>query len=306
MLDQYVFGSCERISPEAPVPILKARKNEWRMGGAANVAAGFSALEASSVLIGVCGKDDEAKHFERLLAADDYISAKLVGSCHRPTTVKSRFLVGSHQMFRVDKEEASDLRPEDESALLDRFYSAFEDTGLVVLSDYNKGTLTSRVLAQIVEVSSAAGIPTIVDPKVKDFSRYQGVSFIKPNRKEAEQATGITISDYDSLYKASELIADITKAEAVITTLSEDGVGVYDGSSLSIIPTRAKSVFDVTGAGDTFLAAFSYNYLKTGDVLQSSEFANLAAAIVVEKIGSATASLEEIAKIKSELSIYEH
>jgi D-beta-D-heptose 7-phosphate kinase/D-beta-D-heptose 1-phosphate adenosyltransferase len=305
MLDHYLWGNCNRISPEAPVPVVNIKDEEWRLGGAANVAINLVELGANSTLIGVCGKDDHADQFDTLLKNNSFINNRLFKTDSRPTTVKSRVLVGGHQMLRIDREKTFALNIEEENAVLKHFYNEVEQTDIILISDYNKGVLTKKVLGQIFKTSRELNKPTIVDPKSADFSRYKGASFIKPNRKEAELATSIQIIDFNSLEQASKTINDITESDAVITTLSEDGVGLYVNGHLQIIPTKAQKVYDVTGAGDTYLAAFAYKYWATSDIFAACEFANLAAAVVVAKIGSAAASLEEINQMKIELSAYE-
>lgn len=302
MLDHYLFGECSRISPEAPVPVVSIKKEEWRLGGAANVANNLVALNANCALIGISGKDYVAQ-FGLLLGNNALIKSNLHKSGNRSTIVKSRVLVGGHQMIRLDRETLIPLSEQEENALLKSFYKEINDTDIVLLSDYNKGMLSENVLKAVFKASKALNIPTIVDPKSADFSKYSGTYFIKPNKREAEQATGIEIKDKLSLERASQKITELTGAKTVMTTLSEQGVALYNNGYLQVIPTRARKVFDVTGAGDTYLAAFAYEYVNTKEIISACEFANFAAAVVVAKIGSSTATLEEINQIKAELCV---
>jgi len=305
MLDHYLFGECCRISPEAPVPIVNIKKEEWRLGGAANVANNLVALNTNPTLIGIYGNDAGGDQLKLLLSNNKLRKDRLYKSNNRLTIVKSRVLVGSHQMIRLDKENISLLSNEEEKEVLDIFFEEVENADAVLVSDYNKGLLTESLLKSVFESCSRLNIPSILDPKSNDFSKYKGATFIKPNRKEAEQAAGIKIQDKRSLQIASETIKKITCAKAVITTLSEDGMGLYMNDQLSIIPTKAQKVFDVTGAGDTCLAAFAYEYMLTNDANLACEFANDAAAVVVAKVGSATASIEEIDRIRNGVYNYE-
>jgi rfaE bifunctional protein kinase chain/domain len=306
MLDHYLVGECTRISPEAPVPVVNIMKEEWRLGGAANVANNVRALGMNCTLIGLCGQDTAAYKLDELLSKDKSVYSKIYKSQKRPTIVKSRVLVGGHQMIRLDKENVSPLNKEEENNLLKTIVSEVDSADLILISDYCKGILSGEILAAIFKTAKILNKPTIVDPKSSDFSIYKGASIIKPNRKEAELATGIKIIDHSSLRLASKKIRDITEANMVITTLSEDGVGLFQNNTLEVIPTQAKKVFDVTGAGDTYLSAFAYQYLLTNNAIIACEFANLAAAVVISKIGSSTASIEEINQLKSEAVAYEY
>jgi D-beta-D-heptose 7-phosphate kinase/D-beta-D-heptose 1-phosphate adenosyltransferase len=306
MLDQYLIGSCSRISPEAPVPVVNIKSEEWRLGGAANVANSLFALQTNCTLVGTYGDDGNARHFDAILAQhQQYITNGLCTSSTRPTTVKTRVLVGSHQMLRVDREKTAVLNEEEETMLTQRFLNHVENADLILVSDYSKGVLSPKLLQTIFAAARELNKPTIVDPKSQNFSIYKGADFIKPNRKEAELATGLKITDRSSLEAASKMIRNITGVEAVITTLSEDGVAIYENDKLHLIPTRAQQVFDVTGAGDTYLAAFAYEYLHTADIIAACEFANAAAAVVISKIGSSTATLEEIHHLRKGVPIYE-
>jgi rfaE bifunctional protein kinase chain/domain len=302
MIDHYLLGECHRISPEAPVPVVNIKKEDWRLGGAANVANNLVALETRNTLIGIYGNDSYSNIFDQLLQNSHLTNNKLFKSNDRSTIIKSRVIVGAHQMIRLDKESNSILSEVEENSILDLLFEEIQHSDVILLSDYNKGVLTNKILKTVFEISKNTGIPTIVDPKAADFSKYKGVTFIKPNKREAEQASGIKIHDFSSLEQASLKIQEITQAEAIITTLSEDGVGVYCNENLQIIPTKAQKVFDVTGAGDTYLAAFTYEYLQTGNVFKACDFANSAAGVVVAKIGSATATLEEIHQLNVEIA----
>ncbi|HEU4472026.1 MAG TPA: bifunctional ADP-heptose synthase, partial [Flavisolibacter sp.] len=239
MLDHYLIGGCSRISPEAPVPVVVIEKEEWRLGGAANVANNLASLGVDSILVGLCGIDEPGRQLEQKLAHNSKIRGELCKIQGRPTTVKTRVLVGGHQMLRIDREETVHIHGHEESLLIDSVRTLATDCDLILISDYQKGVLSRKILQAIFKIATELGKTTIVDPKSSDFTMYKGADFIKPNRKEAELATQMKITDSISLEAASQKIAELTRARGVITTLSEDGVAVYYKGKLDIIPTRA-------------------------------------------------------------------
>ncbi|MBD1392065.1 D-glycero-beta-D-manno-heptose-7-phosphate kinase [Mucilaginibacter glaciei] len=294
MLDHYIYGNCNRISPEAPVPVVEITRESYTLGGAGNVLENLNALNCHADIIAVVGRDDNAAIVAGKLADCGSRADALIYDAARCTTVKTRVLSSNHQMIRLDRECADAVRDDvaDQiSALLKQHAGEID---ILILSDYNKGLLTPTVLAEVVAICKAAGVKTIVDPKGLDFSKYQGASIIKPNRKEASLATGIAIHDQDSLERACIKIKETTGCEAVVVTMSEDGIAIYENEQLSIIPTKALGVVDVTGAGDTVIASIAIALASGYSLTEACDFANHAAAIVVSKVGSATATLAEI------------
>jgi rfaE bifunctional protein kinase chain/domain len=303
MLDHYLFGHVDRISPEAPVPVVAISKEEYSLGGAGNVLKNSSALGAQAGLLTVTGDDPDGEHLSRLLAGHGFDRCRLIKDTSRCTTVKTRVLAVHHQMIRLDRETTHPVSEVIGQQLLVALEQTLADYDLVLLSDYHKGLLTEDLLRSIFSFCRRAGIPTILDPKGTDFSKYRGVNLIKPNKKEAALATGINISDEASLLAACKKIVEITGCDSVVITLSEDGMAIYSEGQLSLIPTRALGVVDVTGAGDTVLAALGTALASGNSLVNACDFANHAAAVVVSKLGSATATLDEINQIAPETHV---
>nr|WP_255695528.1 D-glycero-beta-D-manno-heptose-7-phosphate kinase [Pedobacter sp. MC2016-14] len=294
MIDHYIYGSCNRISPEAPVQVVEVGREEYTLGGAGNVLKNLVAFNCKVDLISVVGNDEQGKlvlqHLSDLGVAGD----GLISDDTRCTTVKSRVLASNHHLIRLDRENITAIEKSIEDNVLEIFKNKIGDFDIVLVSDYNKGLLTKNLLLELFAISKAHGKTTLVDPKGLDFAKYNGVNVIKPNKKEAALATGISIKDEESLTAACAALKDITNCDEVIVTLSEDGIAYYVGNQLTLIPTKALDVIDVTGAGDTVLASLGVS-LAAGKSLHSAcDFANHAAAIVVSKVGSAVATYDEI------------
>jgi len=294
MLDHYIYGNCNRISPEAPVPVVEITRESYTLGGAGNVLENLNALDCHAGIIAVVGRDDHAAIIADKLNECGSNSNGLIEDPTRCTTVKTRVLSSNHQMIRLDREVTDPVSESVINECSELIKQQIDNCSVLLLSDYNKGLLTADLLGEVVALCNAVGIKTIVDPKGLDFSKYQGVSIIKPNRKEASLATGIVIKDNDSLERACIKIKEITGCEAVVVTMSEDGIAIYENNELSIIPTKAMGVVDVTGAGDTVMASIAIALASGYSLKEACDFANHAAAIVVSKVGSATATLQEI------------
>lgn len=294
MLDHYIYGNCNRISPEAPVPVVEITRESYTLGGAGNVLENLNALDCHAGIIAVVGRDDHAAIIADKLNECGSNSNGLIKDPTRCTTVKTRVLSSNHQMIRLDREVTDPVSESVINECSELIKQQIDNCSVLLLSDYNKGLLTADLLGEVVALCNAVGIKTIVDPKGLDFSKYQGVSIIKPNRKEASLATGIVIKDNDSLERACIKIKEITGCEAVVVTMSEDGIAIYENNELSIIPTKAMGVVDVTGAGDTVMASIAIALASGYSLKEACDFANHAAAIVVSKVGSATATLQEI------------
>jgi rfaE bifunctional protein kinase chain/domain len=294
MIDHYIYGSCTRISPEAPVPVVEVKNESYTLGGAGNVLENIKSLNCQADIISVVGGDDNAGIIQGQLTSHGIDNRGLVTDSSRCTTIKSRVLVSNHQLIRFDKEV---LEPVDETianTLLEIVKQNIKKYHIVLLSDYNKGLLTEYLLQQVFQICKTAGVKTIVDPKGLDFNRYHGANIIKPNKKEAVIATGITIKDKKTLEDACKKIQEQTGCDSVVVTMSEEGMAFYSDDHLAVIPTKALGIIDVTGAGDTVLAALGVALAAGGTLYDACNFANHAAAVVVSKVGSATASLKEI------------
>lgn len=298
MLDHYIYGTCNRISPEAPVPVVEVRDETYTLGGAGNVLKNIKALGCEADIISVIGEDDNAAIIIEYLCSHEINTENLIGDKARCTTIKSRVLVSNHQMIRLDREITDPVNNDIADRLLSIVKNKISNYDIVLLSDYNKGLLTGYLLKQIFNICKSAGVRTIVDPKGLDFEKYWGVNVIKPNKKEAMAATGIVIKDKETLEAACKKIKQITGCDDVVITMSEDGIASYSDGKLEVIATKALGVIDVTGAGDTVLASLGVALAEGNNLHNSCDFANHAAAIVVSKVGSATATLHEINEMR--------
>jgi len=297
MLDHYIFGDCNRISPEAPVPVVEVKTEDYSLGGAGNVVKNLSAFGSLADIISVVGNDKSSQIIFNELSKNDIVIDKILIDNERFTTVKTRVLVAKHQLIRLDSEMKMPVSSVIEKKLLKLVEENIKNYHILLVSDYGKGLLTQNILQGVFNICRKNGVKTIVDPKGTDFAKYKGVNIIKPNKKEVVNATGIQITDKDSLQRACKKIEELTGCDAVIVTMSEEGIALYTENKLTTIPTKAIDVVDVTGAGDTVLASLGLALAHGQSLLNACGFANRAAAIVVSKVGSATATLEEIGKI---------
>ena len=288
MLDRYWFGEVERISPEAPVPVVHVRATEERLGGAANVARNVVAVGAQARLLTVVGDDDAGRSIGRLLAASD-ITGHLHTDRRLATTVKVRVIGRQQQIVRVDFETA----PESEvlAAHLDEYTRLLPECEVVLLSDYGKGGLAHIV--RMIELARAAGRPVLVDPKGDDYSRYAGATLVTPNRAEMREVVGRWTSEAD-LEQRVQALRRRLDLQAILLTRSEEGMTLYtDGPSWSV-PAQAREVFDVSGAGDTVIAVMAVMMAAGRPLHEAVRVANRAGGIVVGKLGTATVTYDEL------------
>ncbi|TSJ40291.1 hypothetical protein FO440_11060 [Mucilaginibacter corticis] len=294
MIDHYINGSCDRISPEAPVQVVDVTGEFYSLGGAGNVLKNLQAFGAQGSLISLNGNDDTSAIVVDELEKLNPGFYELIKDNNRRTTIKTRVSVNRHQLIRLDKEDKFYCSDE----IADEIYQSLEakimEIDAVILSDYCKGALSSYLVDKIIKLCNGHNVSTIVDSKYKDLSKYRNATLIKPNKKEASLASGINIVDDVTLEQACKKIADVTACKTVVVTLSEDGIAIYSNGKLDKKPTKALDVFDVTGAGDTVVAALSFALANSLSISQACDFANSAAAIVVAKFGSAVATLDEI------------
>ena len=294
MIDHYIYGNCDRISPEAPVLILDTKKEEYTLGGAGNVVKNLISLGAKTGIATVCGNDEGLiivdREFEQLEVGD----RKLIVDQSRKTTVKSRVVSGNHQLLRIDREDKHPITDNIGNELIENIKINIGKIKILIISDYCKGGLNANTIHSLINLCRENNIITIVDSKDPDLSKFNGANIIKPNRKEAQKATGISIVDDDTLTAACSKIAEQAQCDSVVITLSEEGMAIFHEGKLSKIPTRALEIFDVTGAGDTVVASLAFALLNGMNLIQACDFANHAAAVVVAKVGSATATLDEI------------
>ncbi len=301
MIDHYLWGHCDRISPEAPVQVVNITEEKRQLGGAGNVVNNLVTLGAKVNLISVLGDDEAAGQLRRLLADIQVETDGLITQSGRKTTQKSRIIAAQQQIVRYDNETSLPIDTASANKILEILTQQLAHIDIVLLSDYGKGVLTDRLTREIIRCVNQAGKKVLVDPKGQDYSKYQHAYLLTPNKKEAALATGIDIHDQNSLSQAiSQLKTQLQLAVSLIT-LSEEGIAIYT-DKLSVYPTQAREVFDVTGAGDTVLASLGFALACNSAIDDAVNFANLAAGVVVGKMGSATVSLSEIIEYQSSLN----
>jgi D-beta-D-heptose 7-phosphate kinase / D-beta-D-heptose 1-phosphate adenosyltransferase len=301
MVDQYLWGSSERISPEAPVPIIKVTEDSEVLGGAGNVVNNLKKLGAQVDIfsvIGDCKTSTELKYlFNKIEVSTNY----LIQQENRILSKKSRIIASQQQVVRYDHESTDDIDNESEDSLLSLIQNKIQDYEIILLSDYGKGVLTNKITKNIIKLANQNNIKVLVDPKGNDYLKYKGAYLLTPNKKEASDATKINIKDKASLLKAITQLKTEFNLSISLITMSEQGIAIYD-EKLLIKPTITKEVFDVTGAGDTVLSSLGFAIACNSNIDEAVEFSNLAAGVVVSKIGSATASLNEIIEHESSLN----
>lgn len=298
MLDTYWWGKVDRISPEAPVPVVAVTKKEYRIGGAGNVALNVVAMGAQVSVISVLGKDDDGEQVSRLLEESNIVTKYLVYSEQRITTNKIRIISRNQHMMRLDAERTTDLEKEEEDKLLYSFenFIASESPHVVILEDYNKGVLTENVISKIVALCKKHNILIAVDPKRKNFFSYTGVDIFKPNLKEAKEGLNIFTEGAGlSLLKDIHIqLQEKLRHTISLITLSEKGIFFQQDDKASILPTHIRNIADVSGAGDTVIAVASLVYAVTKDVMLMAEMANIAGGLVCEEVGTVAISREKL------------
>ena len=294
MLDRYIAGEVRRISPEAPIPVLRARERREVAGGAANAALNVASLGGQAVLVAAVGRDEAAAGLRAALAG---VEARLV-EAPRPTTVKTRFVAGGQQMLRLDEEEAGPVDAATEAGLLAATAAALAGARALILSDYAKGVLTDRVIAGAIAAARALGVPVIVDPKRQDFAAYAGATVVAPNALEVTRATGLEAGDDAAAARACRVALGQARAEAILLKRSEKGLTLQprEGEALHV-PTRAREVADVSGAGDTLVAAFALALAAGASMADAARLANEAAGLAVAHHGTAAVTRAELAEV---------
>jgi D-beta-D-heptose 7-phosphate kinase/D-beta-D-heptose 1-phosphate adenosyltransferase len=295
ILDRYVSGDVSRISPEAPIPILTAKRSEERLGGAGNVAANLVAMQAEVDVVGVLGDDGWGRALRGQLSEIGVDTSGCVVDASRPTIQKTRMMSGAHQMLRVDHEDARAVTGTAHDEMLRIVPERVKKARAVVLSDYGKGVLTDRVIEAVIRAARAAKVPVLVDPKGDDYRRYRGATLVTPNRKEAEQALGRKLDDLAELPRAADDLMKLAELDAAVITLGADGIYFKNKKGeAGHVPAQARAVFDVTGAGDTVVAQLAF-YFADGVALEPAvTLANHAAAIVVGRLGTHAVTRSEL------------
>ncbi len=301
MIDHYLWGACERVSPEAPVQVVNIDNESTLLGGAGNVINNLKALGANVDVIGIVGGCEVSDELKGLLDDIEVDTKYLFIEQDRITSKKSRIIASQQQVARFDRESTDEINNKSQNHILDTFTKIITNYELVLLSDYGKGILTNKLTQSVINVANKYGKKVLIDPKGHDYSKYKGAYLLTPNIKEASEATKINIIDDTSLNQAIIQLKSQCDLDISLITLSDKGVAVYD-DEFRIHPTFAREVFDVTGAGDTVLASLGFALACDLNIDEAIEFSNFAAGVVVGKIGSATATLNEIIEYESSLN----
>ncbi len=295
ILDRYIWGKVSRISPEAPVPIVEVTKEDFLLGGASNVAHNIVALGGSASIVGVIGNDRAGDVFINLLD-ERGIQCQGVFRCLKNTIVKTRVIAHNQQVVRFDKEDKDRLDGKVFRRLLEHIREIIPYHDAVIISDYKKGVVSSELIREVLKHSKPSRIFVSVDPKVGHFKLYKNVSLITPNLAEASLASGIEIEDEKSLINAGRILLKSLSCDAVLITRGEQGMSLFEKEQVTHIPTVTRDVYDVTGAGDTVIAAFTIAYAAGASMKEAAVIANHAAGIVVGKVGTAVATSDQLRK----------
>ena len=295
MLDEYLWGKVDRISPEAPVPVVQVKRESWRPGGAANVASNLVALGAAVQIFGVVGDDGAGRRLSETLNQERIGTEGMIIDSSRSTTVKTRVIGHNQQMIRIDRENTEGLDHRNGKALCDMILRRAGTFAGLVVSDYSKGVIVAEILSLLIERFRKAGKFVSVDPRPRNFPLYEGATIITPNTKEAESALGRTFESESEVIHGGQELLKKYKTDSLLITRGEHGMTLFEkGKNPLTIPTRALEVFDVTGAGDTVIAAYSLSLAAGATNPEAAEVANLAAGVTVGIVGAATASPQAI------------
>lgn len=286
MLDVYIWGKVGRISPEAPVPIVEVEEESYRFGGAANVGMNVRSLGGIPVLVGVIGYDKEGTVIDALMEENELEKDGIFYDEDRPTTVKTRIIAHSQHVVRVDKEDKRNISEEMENKILQFLHRRKNEIDGIILEDYNKGVLTKNLIKQVIEFANKNKILITVDPKFDNFFEYRNVTVFKPNRKETEDALGIKLNSEENVLEAGKRLKEKLNPEYLLLTRGEKGMTLFTkNGDFHTIPTRARKVADVSGAGDTVIATITMALAAGAEIEEAATIANLAAGLVCEEVG---------------------
>ena len=294
MLDEFIWGKVRRISPEAPVPVVEVARESYHLGGAGNVAANIRALGANPVPIGLVGDDHSAHRLSSLFQDGGIEASGLVAEAGRPTTVKTRIVAHNQQIVRADRENRTPLTAERNNALLAAFLKWLSTCVAVVVSDYDKGVVNRQLLSQALPAAQEAGIPVLLDPKVYQADYYRPITLITPNQREAELITGVSIDDARQLEVAGRQLLERFQCPYALITRGEEGMSLFSREGSHHLPTFAREVFDVSGAGDTVIGTLALAIAAGATMEEAAILANHAAGLVVGKVGTATITQQEL------------
>jgi D-beta-D-heptose 7-phosphate kinase / D-beta-D-heptose 1-phosphate adenosyltransferase len=297
MLDRYIYGQVERISPEAPIPVLHVHRETATLGGAGNVVRNIAALGGRTDIIGVIGPDEAGKDLAKEFETLTNVTVHLYTDASRPTTQKTRFVAGSQQLLRADRESAKPIAPQIEKKIIEQLPDAIKDCDAVILSDYVKGVLTPKIISETIRLAKKADKIVIVDPKGRNFARYKSADVLTPNRKELGDATGTPITSFAEAEAAARTLINDFDIGAVLVKLGAEGVCLVCKDKAAMhLQTRAREVFDVSGAGDTVIATLTLALISGFSSTEAAELANTAGSLVVGKVGTASVTRDEIAR----------
>lgn len=294
MLDRFFWGSVTRVSPEAPVPVIDVEDETFHLGGAANVAKNLSSLGVKPILFGLIGDDNSGKLFKNIAEEYGISTDGLYSDTNRPTTVKTRIIGNNQHIARIDREERKPIDKQGEEFILNSLKNNRELKG-IILEDYNKGVLSEQLIQDIITFSKDKEIPVFVDPKKDNFFSYKNVTLFKPNRKEAQVALENPMKSKDDIIEAGKKLLSTLECDNVLITLGSEGMMLFEkDGSISSVPTYARKVSDVSGAGDTAIATIAATIAGEANLKEASALANYASGIVVEKPGIVSIEIEEL------------
>jgi D-beta-D-heptose 7-phosphate kinase/D-beta-D-heptose 1-phosphate adenosyltransferase len=294
MLDRFIYGEVERVSPEAPVPVLRVANETDMLGGAGNVVRNLAALNARSALAAVVGDDEAGHRTESLLRELPHCRPFLIVEPGRGTTIKTRCIGGNQQILRVDREQYDAIASETTEALLANLKEGLTTTRTCVLSDYGKGVLTAELTRAVIELAHESGCRVVIDPKGTDYERYRGADVITPNREELAVATGMAVREEPDLVRAAQQLRERYAIGAVVVTRSEEGLSVIEADAVHHLPAETQEVYDVSGAGDTVVATLAAACAVDMPLAIAAQLANVAAGIAVSKLGTAVTEAREL------------
>ncbi len=295
MIDEYLWGRADRISPEAPVMVVSVEKETHTLGGAGNVINNLKSMGAMVEAVGLTGSGRAGKMILEKFEALGISTDGVISESDRPTTLKTRVVASNQQVLRIDREIKKNINPESFEKLVKIIERKIPDADVIILSDYDKGLITRALVKEIVRISEKYRVKTLADPKALDFSKYEKVSILTPNKKEAGIATHMDIRSKEDLIKAGQKIMVAARLEKLLITCGKDGMMLFEiGAEPYAIASKARQVFDVSGAGDTVIALLGLGLALGASFRESAKIANEAAGIVVAKLGTATASIDEL------------
>ncbi len=301
MLDSYFWGDVRRISPEAPVPVVEIDNEFYRFGGAANVALNLLKLKTNPLPIGVIGKDNEGKIFNSLMEEAGIPSHGIIIDDSRPTTSKTRVIADNQHVVRIDRESKANVNEDIERKIFEAFKNNVHNLDALILQDYNKGVLTKNLIGKIIELANENNLIVTVDPKFLNFFEYKNVTVFKPNKKETEDAFGVKIGDENDVARYGKELLKRLNAKYVLLTLGEKGIALFgDGEGIKQIPTKARSVADVSGAGDTVISTLTVALTAGADIYEAAYLANYAGGLVCEEVGIVPIEIDKLFNVVTE------